>query len=300
MQSTIEGDIRAEKSARPSAPKAVLKEKKKGYVNMKSYETDEIYYTEVYDIPINLILPNPNSVRKNTDTLKMNAFVKTIEQYGVIQPITVREAGEYFELISGERRLRGAAAAGLEVVPAIIVDADDNRSAIMSLLENLQREDLCFFEIAEGYKNLIRRQGITQEELARKIGMSRSSIANKMRLLRLSPKVRRLIRDYCLSERHARAILALGDEQTQIDAVKKIHKQHLNAAESEKLVDDILLRNPEKLAGSMRSASSSDMKIFSGTVRRAVEIMKKSGIDAKLETEDHDWGSRFIIDFKKN
>lgn len=267
---------------------------------MKSYETDEIYYTEVYDIPINLILPNPNSVRKNTDTLKMNAFVKTIEQYGVIQPITVREAGEYFELISGERRLRGAAAAGLEVVPAIIVDADDNRSAIMSLLENLQREDLCFFEIAEGYKNLIRRQGITQEELARKIGMSRSSIANKMRLLRLSPKVRRLIRDYCLSERHARAILALGDEQTQIDAVKKIHKQHLNAAESEKLVDDILLRNPEKLAGSMRSASSSDMKIFSGTVRRAVEIMKKSGIDAKLETEDHDWGSRFIIDFKKN
>lgn len=266
---------------------------------MKSYETEE-YYTEVYDIPINLILPNPNSTRHRIDNLKMNSLIKTIEEYGVIVPVTVREKGEFFELISGERRLRGAAAAGFDVIPAIIVDADDNRSAIMTLLENLQREDLCFFEIAEGYKDLIRRQGITQEELAKKIGISRQTVANKIRLLRLSPRVRRLIRDYSLSERHARAILALPDEQTQTDVIRKIHKLRLNAADSERLVDDILLKSPEKLAETMRSASSSDIKIFSGTVKRAVEIMNKSGIDAAVKTEEYDWGSRFVIDFKKN
>ena len=107
---------------------------------MKSNKTEEIYYSEVYDIPIDLIMPNPNGCRKHFDSLKMNSLIRTISEYGVIQPVTVREKGGRYELISGERRLRGAIAAGLDVIPGIVVEADDNKSAIMTLLENLQRE----------------------------------------------------------------------------------------------------------------------------------------------------------------
>ena len=266
---------------------------------MKSKKVEEIYYTEVYDIPVDLIVTNPDSCRRYFDNFKMNSLIHTISRYGIIQPITVREKDDVYELISGERRLRGAIAAGLKVIPGIIVDAEDDKSAIMTLLENLQREDLCFFEIAESYKHLIRKQGLTQEELADKIGKSRSSISNKMRLLRLSPRVRKLIHDFALTERHARAILALPDEETQISVVRKIHSGHLNVSESEKLVDDILLKNPEKLATTVRAAAYSDLSVFSSTVKRAVEIMKKSGIDANIESEDHEWGSRYIIDLKR-
>ena len=267
---------------------------------MKNSRIEEIYYTEVYDIPISMIIPNPNSSRRHFDSLKMNSLIRTIAQYGVIQPITVREKGNAYELISGERRLRGAIAAGLKVIPGIIVEADDNNSAIMTLLENLQREDLCFFEIAESYKNLLKKQGLTQEELADRIGMSRSAIANKIRLLRLPPRVKKLIRDFGLTERHARAVLALPDEETQINVIRRIHKEKLSVTDSERLVDDVLLRNPEKLATSIRSMSYNDVTVFSNTVKRAVEIMQKSGVDAKIESEDFDWGSRFIIDLKRN
>jgi len=267
---------------------------------MKNKVIEEIYYTEVYDIPVDMIIPSPNSTRRHFDSFKMNSLIHTISRYGIIQPITVREKGNKYELISGERRLRGAIAAGLTVVPGIIVEADDDKSAIMTLLENLQREDLSFFEIAESYKNLIRNQGLTQEELANKIGKSRSSVSNKIRLLRLPPKVKKLICDFGLTERHARALLALPDEETQINVIRRIHRERLTVTESEKLVDDILLKNPEKLASSMRAASFSDMSIFSNTVRRAVEIMKKSGINAEIESQDYDWGARYIIDLKKN
>lgn len=268
----------------------------KGSVDMKNSRIEEIYYAEVFDIPVNMILPNPDSARKYFDSMKMNALIRTISQYGVIQPITVREKGDMYQLISGERRLRGAIAAGLEYIPGIIVEADDNKSAIMTLLENLQREDLCFFEVAESYKNLLRKQGLTQEELAKKIGMSPSAVSNKMRLLRLPPKVKKLIRDYGLTERHARAVLALPDEETQLSVVRKIHAERLNVSDSEHLVDEVLAGKREKLK---TTTSGGETGLFSNTVKRAVEIMKKNGINADMESQDHEWGSRFIIDLRK-
>lgn len=264
------------------------------------YNSEEIFYSEVYDIPIELISPNPSANRKFFDSIKMNELVKTVKAYGIIQPVTVRRMGATYELISGERRVRAAMAAGLKVIPAIIVEADDEKSAIMTLLENLQREDLCFFEIAESYKNLIRSQGLTQEELANRVGMSRSSIANKIRLLRLPQRVRRLVRDFSLSERHARALLALGDEELQVSTVKRIHKESLSAHESERLVEEILLRKNDKTFHGKTSSRHGDVRVFTNTVNRAIEIMKENGVDAKMSSENHDWGSRFVIDLKKD
>lgn len=269
-------------------------------LHMKNYMENEIYYAEIYDIPVELIAPNPNGVRRYFDNLKMNELVRTIEMYGIIQPLTVRETQNGYELISGERRLRAAIAAGLSVVPAIIVEVNEEKSAIMTLLENLQREDLCFFEIAESYKRLLRQQGLTQEELARRVGLSQSSIANKIRLLRLPPRVKKLVRDYGLSERHARALLALPDEESQLEAVRKIHKERLNVSQSERLIEDTLLKHPEKLAGKVKGAKYNDVRLFANTVNRAVEIMKDNGINAQMISENHDWGSRFVIDLKKN
>ncbi|MBQ7976372.1 MAG: ParB/RepB/Spo0J family partition protein [Clostridia bacterium] len=260
---------------------------------------NEIYYAEIYDIPIELITPNPNTTRTHFDSMKMNELVRTVQLYGIIQPVTVRRSGDMYELISGERRIRAALTAGLDMVPGIIVEADDEKSAIMTLLENLQREDLCFFEIAEGYKNLIRSQGLTQDELAKKIGISRSTVANKIRLLRLPPRVRRLVRDYSLSERHARALLALGDEDLQLSVIKHIHKDNLSAADSEKLIEDILMKHPEKQGDCVRAFKHGDMRVFSNTVSRAVDFIKESGVDAQMTSETHDWGSRFVIDLKK-
>ena len=158
---------------------------------------------------------------------------------------------------------------------------------------------MSFFEIAESYRNLIKNQGLTQEEFAKKIGISTAAVANKIRLLKLPEKVRRLVRDYMLTERHARALLALGDEELQINVVRHIHKDSLSAADSEKLIEDILVKHPEKQSDASVSFKHGDMRIFSNTVSRAVDLIKESGVDAEMVSETHDWGSRLVIDLKK-
>lgn len=263
-------------------------------------KSSEIFYSEIYDIPIELIKPNPNLAGRYYDNIKMNELIRTVKLYGIIQPITVRQKGDGYELISGERRVRAAIAAGLDMVPGIIVEADDEKSAIMTLLENLQREDMCFFEVAESYKNLIRNQGLTQDELAKKIGISRSAVANKIRLLRLPHRVRRMVRDYSLSERHARALIALGDEESQINTVKHIHKDNLSAADSEKFVEDLLIGRSRNINTSEFSEKAlSPTGDISKNISRAIEIIKESGVNAQMTSESHEWGSRFVIDLKK-
>lgn len=259
---------------------------------------DEIYYSEIYDIPIEMITPNPVATRVYFDSIKMKELVETIKKYGIIQPITVRQTGDVYELISGERRVRAAIQAGLDVVPAIIVEAGDEKSAVMTLLENLQREDLCFFEVAESYKNLLKMQNLTHQELAGTIGISRSSVSNKLRLLRLPAKVRKCVRDYGLSERHARALLALPDEQMQISVVKRIHKEQLSAQESEALVERLLTSKEQ--TSSVSKINITDIKVFSNTMNRAIDIMKKNGVDANMSSENHEWGSRFVIDLRRD
>lgn len=253
---------------------------------------------KIVSIPLYMIAPNPNQPRKYFDSASMEDLKNSILEYGLIQPITVRKKSGEYELIAGERRFRAAQMAGLEEIPAVIIEADNDKSAILALLENLQREDLSFFEVAESYKALIRDQGLTQTELASKVGKSQASVANKMRLLRLAPLVKKLIRDYDLSERHARALLLAGDEEKQLEAVKIVCRDNLNVTQTEELIRNM---NASKIKpiDELRVTTAKDVKVFKNTVTRAVSMMKKSGIDAQLEENSFDWGTEYIIKIKK-
>lgn len=252
---------------------------------------------KIVSIPLTKIAPNPNQPRKYFDPKAMDELASSIAQYGLIQPITVRRNGTGYELIAGERRFRASMLAGLKEVPSVIIEADKNKSAILALLENLQREDLSFFEIAESYKNLIREQGMTQAEIAAKMGKSQSSVANKIRLLRLPPRVKKLIRDYELTERHARALLMLNDEDKQIDAVRTVFRDHLSVSQTEELVRAMVSEKP-KPEQNVRISTIKDVKVFKNTVKKALDIMKKGGVEAHMEEIKFDWGTEYIIRVK--
>lgn len=253
---------------------------------------------KIVSLPLYMIAPNPNQPRKYFDPEAMEELKNSILEYGLIQPITVRRRSGEYELVAGERRFRAAQMAGLEEIPAVIIEADNDKSAILALLENLQREDLSFFEIAESYKNLIREQGMTQTELALKVGKSQASVANKMRLLRLPPLVKKLIRDYDLSERHARALLLLTDEEKQLEAVKIVCRDNLNVTQTEQLVRSMNTRKVKPI-DELRVTKAKDVKVFKNTVERAVNMMKKSGIEADIKENSFDWGTEYIIKIKK-
>lgn len=165
-------------------------------------------------IRVSEIARNPNQPRKYFDPEAIAQLAESIRQYGVLNPLTVRRApGGGYELVAGERRLRAARVAGLNDVPCLLIAADNEDSSAIALVENLQRRDLDFFEEAYGFKRLIDQYGLTQEEAARKVGKTQSAVANKLRLLRLSPQNMELIRSANLTERHARCLLRLRDDE---------------------------------------------------------------------------------------
>lgn len=254
--------------------------------------------TRVYSLPLYTIRPNPNQPRKYFDTISLEELSRSIEEFGVIQPITVRKVFDGFEIVAGERRYRAAEIAGLDTIPAIIINADEEKSAIIALLENLQREDLCFFEVAECYRNLIQDMGFTQEELAQKIGKSQSTVANKIRLLRLSPRVKRLIREYSLTERHARALLHISNDDEQLKAAKEICTKRLNVLQSEELIHSMLKAEHKKARRNIKVTNRSDFRMFTNTVKRAIELIKESGAPCDMEKHEYDWGIEYKITVK--
>lgn len=196
---------------------------------------------EIIKIPIDIITPNPYQPRKGFNKASLNDLSESIKQYGILQPINVRKIGDVgYELVAGERRLRAAKLAGLKEVPAIIIEIIEQDSAIISLIENLQREDLNFFDEAEGYYNLINDHGLTQEELAKKVGKNQSTVANKIRLLRLPVDIRKRILECNLTERHARALLKLPDSVTQEKVLKNIIKDSLNVKKTEAIIEKLI------------------------------------------------------------
>lgn len=255
-------------------------------------------------INIDHIRPNPYQPRKQFNVSALEDLCESIKQYGVIQPISVRKLStNSFELVAGERRLRAAEMAGLREIPAIIVTVTDNDSAVMALIENLQREDLTFMEEAEGYNNLLIEHGLTQEELAQKIGKSQSTIANKIRLLKLPPLVKKIIADNNLTERHARALLKLHDEQLQLRVLKRVCERGLNVKKTEELVE----RAIEKYTREVREGGGEkkvtravkDIRIFVNTVRQAIDMMKKAGVNAKAAQIDRGEYVEFIVRIPK-
>jgi ParB family chromosome partitioning protein len=266
-------------------------------------ETNEEQKNIIY-IKIENIRPNPYQPRKQFNKASLAELCESIKQYGVIQPINVRKiTSRRYELVAGERRLRAATMAGLSEIPAIIINVDDNDSAVMALIENLQREDLNYMDEAEGYYNLIKEHGLTQEELARKVGKSQSTVANKIRLLKLTPLVKKILADNNLTERHARALLKLHDEQLQLKVLRHVCEKGLNVKRTEELAERAIDRYTKKLTMDRNekrfTKAIKDIRIFVNTVRQAVDIMKKSGVNAKAVQIDRGEYVEFVVRIPK-
>ncbi len=245
---------------------------------------------KISDIPIIKIRPNKAQPRKVFNEEDLNALSQSIAENGILQPLTVRKvsATEY-ELIAGERRLRASVMAGLRKVPCIVIKCSEKESAVYALLENLQRSDLGMFEEARGVSRLIRRYGLTQQEAAVKLGKTQSTIANKLRLLRLTYEEQEWIENAGLSERHARALLKLGDESARREALSKIISENLNVQQSENLINLMLNSSPKnnKKQG-ISKAVIKDVRIFVNTINKAIDTMRLAGIDAQSDKTDTD------------
>ena len=241
---------------------------------------------EILLINVNMIVPNIYQPRKYFNNDSLQELADSIKHNGILQPLSVRLMGERYELVAGERRWRAAKSIGLDKVPCTILDITDKQAAELALLENLQREDLNFIEEAEAYYNLINEHGFTQEQLAIRMGKKQSTIANKLRLLRLSDSVRLLLLENNLTERHARALLPLLDEELQVKIVKKVIKSNLTVKETEALVNKELL----KLKGEeLNSNKKNNLKgVFSSKIyiNSIKQVFDKFNIPADYKSKD--------------
>jgi ParB family chromosome partitioning protein len=245
---------------------------------------------------------NPYQPRSVFDEDGLYELSESIRQYGVLQPLTVRrcESGGY-ELIAGERRLRASKLAGLRDVPCLLVDANEKQSSVLALIENIQRCDLDFFEEAEGIRRLILQFGLSQDEAARRLGKSQSAIANKLRLLRHNGEVTDAVRRHGLTERHARALLRIESADERLEAIEHIAGENLNVAQTEAYIERLLTgtgeerREPEAKKGIRALYVFKDVRLFLNTVTRAVETMKRSGVNASMDKSEENGGIRLTI-----
>lgn len=247
------------------------------------------FQPEIKYIPISIIKPNPYQPRKNFNQKSLEELSQSIRSYGIIQPISVRQLKEdSYELIAGERRLRASELADLLEIPAIIVEYRDKESAIIALMENLQREDLNFIEEAEGYNNLIVDHGFTQQEIAEKMGKNQSTVANKLRLLKLPEDIKRKLLEFGLTERHGRALLKISDDGLKRKVLDRVIKNGLNVNKTETLVDDILndLTKTETNEVKQNIKSMINIRIYLNTIKNAYSAIKDTGINAEYKEVD--------------
>lgn len=255
---------------------------------------------EVVQIPARLIVPNPHQPRKNFNWDDLEGLAESIHYNGLLQPITVRKIDENkYELISGERRLRACKMAGLSAIPSIVIDIDEQKSALLAVLENLQRENLHFFEEAMAIERLIKGFGLSQEEVAKKLGKSQSALSNKLRLLRLPADIRYNIMLYGLTERHARAILRLPTTALMNQVIDTVAEQGLTVSATEKLICDILTKNCDKDKKGRTVMVFKDVRIFINTLNHAVTTMRKSGINATATKNETDKYIEYTVKIDK-
>lgn len=232
-----------------------------------------------------LIVPNPHQPRQTFEPEALAELSRSIAQVGILQPLSVRRVGETWELIAGERRLRAAQMAGLSTVPCIPTQVDERTSSLLALIENLQRADLTVWEEAEAICRLVREFSLSQEEVGRKLGISQSAVANKMRLLRLPDDIIDRLKECGLSERHARALLRLPNPQLQRQALDHIRKHHLTVAASERYIEGLLQEKPRKATPIFRTK---DVRLFFNAMKRSLAIMQSAGINAHYGQEEND------------
>lgn len=256
---------------------------------------------QVEELPIHLIQASQYQPRVEFDEEDLDELAQSIAQHGVLQPVVVRKTEMGYELIVGERRLRACRRLGLTTIPAIVRDYGDKQAAELALIENLQRKDLRLFEEAEGYKRLLDEFGLTQEELAARLGKTQSSIANKLRLLRLPPSVREIISREILSERHARALLRLESEEQQLKIVNQVVEQGLNVRQTEELVQQMLSgKSAEKVPKEgKRTFVLKDLRLFRNSIKSLTDTLKEGGLEVEIEERDGEDAFELLVIVRK-
>ena len=243
---------------------------------------------EIYNIPQAMIVPNPNQPRKRFDYDELENLAQSIRENGILQPITVRKREDKkYELVSGERRLRAARLVGMVKIPSIVINIDDKNSAMFSIIENLQRQSLNFFEEAEAIEKLVGEYAMSREEVALKLGLAPSTVSNKLRILRLPEEMRFELARAGLTESHARALLMLEDDNQRARVLSIIVDRHLNVTESERMINQMINRN-NRSRNPLRGLR--DVRLFINTLNHAVDTIRRAGVEAdaaRSETEEY-------------
>jgi len=247
------------------------------------YEASRIVY-----LPVSKISTNPDQPRRLIEPHEMRELSASIAKYGVLQPLSVRRLGGRYELLSGELRMRAAVLAGLNEVPCVVMDVNTRESAVLILVENLLRRDLDFIEEAHGLSRLVNTYGYSQEEVARLVGLSQPTVANKLRLLKIPTGPLGAIRDAGLTERHARALLRLGGEDEIMAVLEMVIKDDLTVAKTESYIEEFLKKEATPTASPAPNMVFiiKDARMLINSITRGVGLLRKSGINAKINQEE--------------
>lgn len=258
-----------------------MERKKRGILGFVKNDCD----LDVTYVPMDKIAANPSQPRKYFKDEALEELSGSIKEYGVLQPILLRDDGKAYTIIAGERRYKAAKLAGLEKIPAIIKTMDSREVALIALVENVQREDLNFLEEARAYKRLMDDFGLTQVEIAEKMNKKQSTISNKIRLLSLPDEIQNSILENNLTERHARALLKLGDEEDRKQVIKRVIQNNLNVKQTEKLIEEISQKKEVALRKKTKINYIS-YKIYLNTLLKAFNQIKEMEKNAIFEQED--------------
>lgn len=251
---------------------------------------------KIVSIPLNRIVANRYQPRLVFDDDEINALSDSIIKNGLIQPITVRQCDNGYEIIAGERRFRACQKAGLEYIDAYVISVDELKSATMALVENIQRVDLSAIEQAKAYLALMRQADLTQAQVAQQVAKSQSAVANKIRLLNLPVNIQESINNGTISERHGRALLSLKDDQQQ-KAFQHIVDKNLTVAQSEQYIDNI--KNKKSKPKGKVKAFNKNQIIAINTIKQSIEMVKKSGFAIDYDLKDNDDNIQIVITMKK-
>lgn len=244
---------------------------------LKTYmETGRVVF-----LPAASIRPNPGQPRKIFQPESLDELAESIRRHGILQPLSVRRQGNAYELIAGERRLRAAMLAGVTDIPCILMSMDDQESALVAMIENLHRQDLHYIEEAQGLRRLQEDYGMSQEQIARLLGKSQSSVANKLRLLKHSDRVLQALRETELTERHARALLRLGSEEQTLEAIREIAQRGFSVARTEQYVESLL-------AAKTPLQPRANVGSFLNNLTQSLQKIQRSGIQAVSERRETD------------
>ena len=248
--------------------------------------TEENVSRETF-LPINEIEPNKSQPRKKFDQESLQELAESIKQYGVIQPLIVQKKDKYYEIIAGERRWRASRLAGLKEVPVIIKDYSPQETVEIALIENIQREDLNPIEEAQAYQKLIKEFNLKQEDLAKRLSKSRTTITNSLRLLKLDNRIQQMLIDEQITGGHARALLSLEDPDLQYEAACKVLKENLSVRDTEKLVRKLLKIRTEKETAAANEEQKDISYIYQALEEKLKNIL---GTKVSIKRKEKDKG----------